>query len=590
MLTGATLTLVSLLFTVVVGDGGLLPVDRLIPVSPPVSGRWIWSGVSQLGTGSVLYPLLSLVAVLRWRARAGRSWCWALLPLLALAAAQVLEGVLFVTLPRHSSASSAQSFSSGHTAAAALGWGLLCQEVRGRARGVQRITVVVAVAMGLLVGSSRVALAVHLPSDVLAALAFGVLCLCAVAAVDARWAPASVRPSYAASANGEPRSTGWWWAVPALAALLPIGLLLATPGPDRLKDLLVYQGAGGVAGAGQDVYGFRTVFDMPFTYPPFAALLSEPLSRMPIGLGQALWTVMSLAALVPLAQVGLRPVVRRLGLPLTVAALLLASPVRSHLRFGQVGIFLTLAVAVDLLGGDARGRAQGVGLGVATAVKLTPAVFLPWLVVTRSWSRLRHTLVWLVAASGLGLLLLWRSSVDYLGSASHDTTRFGANDIPGNQSVRGMLLRSDLPDRLVQPCWLAAVLVLVLLGTYGACRLEREGRRLAAVGVLAALSVAVSPISWVHHLVWLTLPLAALVEAGRWRTAVGWYLLLLPGLPALGNGITTPWLGPAVTDLQGLTAVAAVALLPLLCGRAPPVAAAPGQPGEQAHRTTRPPA
>ncbi|WP_446921003.1 glycosyltransferase 87 family protein, partial [Klebsiella pneumoniae] len=79
-----------------------------------------------------------------------------------------------------------------------------------------------------------------------------------------------------------------------------------------------------------------------------------------------------------------------------------------------------------------------------------------------------------VTASGLGLLLLWRSSVDYLGSASRDTTRFGANDIAGNQSVRGMLLRSDLPDRLVQPCWLAAVLVLVMLATLGAHRLEQR--------------------------------------------------------------------------------------------------------------------
>lgn len=427
--TSAALILAGLLVAVLLVDGARLPIDRLlerrVPAGVPSPGHQVWATLTQLGSGSVLYPLLGLVAVLRWRARAGRSWWWALLPVLALAATQVLEGVLFVTLPRVRPAGvtpgAQSSFSSGHTAAAVLGWGLVCESLRGHVAAAQRsgrvvgrpISFVVAAALGMLVGSSRVVLGVHWPSDVLAALAIGLLSLLAVTAIDARATPADAESLLAESVREPlPRSTGWWWAVPAVAALLPVGLLLATPGPERLKDLLVYQGAGGVAGAGQDVYGFRTVFNMPFTYPPFAALLSEPLSRMPIGVGQALWTAMSLAALIPLARLALRPVVNRLGLPLTVTALLLASPVRSHLRFGQVGIFLTVAVAVDVLRSDRprRGGALGLGLGVATAVKLTPAVFLPWLVLTRSWARLSRTLLWLVTVSTLGLLLLRRSA------------------------------------------------------------------------------------------------------------------------------------------------------------------------------------
>jgi alpha-1,2-mannosyltransferase len=349
------------------------------------------------------------------------------------------------------------------------------------------------------------------------------------------------------------------WTIPAAAAALPVALLLAAPPAERLKDLLVYHGAGGTAGAGENLYAFRTTFSMPFTYPPFAALVVEPLSRMPLGVAQTLWTVATLAAVVALAPVALRPVVDKIGLPLTVTALLLSSPVRSHLRFGQVGVFLVLLVALDLLHNR---RWKGWGLGLAIAIKLTPAVFLPWLAVSRKWNRLATTLAWTAGATVLGLVLLWPSASDYMFRASRDTTRFGANDIPGNQSVRGMLLRLFGPDGThdAERLWLLAAVVLVAIGTYQAWRCERAGNRLAAVGVLAALSVAVSPISWVHHLVWLTLPIAALAAAGRWRLVAGWFVVLVISFPSLGHALG--W--GLVTNVQGLTAVAAVFLLPRL--------------------------
>src|SRR6185503_13551832 len=106
------------------------------------------------------------------------------------------------------------------------------------------------------------------------------------------------------------------------------------------------------------------------------------------------------------------------------------------------------------------------------------------------------------------------------------TSRFGSNDWPGNQSVRGMLLRS-LPEATAERLWLLLAVVLVAIGTYQAWRCERAGNRLAAVGVLAALSVAVSPISWVHHLVWLALPIAALAAAGRFRLVTAWFVVLV---------------------------------------------------------------
>ena len=555
-------------------DGGSLALDRALALRPVGGvGGHLAALLALAGTGPVLYPLLAALA-LRRRARGTAGWWW---PVVALGATQVLGDVLSAGLQRPATAGAAfpSSVGSGPAAAATLGWGLLVlglsapwrRELAGEVGrwSPGRRAAAAAVAMGLLVGGCRLLLGADRGTDVLAGIAFGLLALCAATAVEDRLAPRAPRPAPAPA----PRSSARWWCVPGGIALVQVGMLVATPAAERLKDLLVYQGAAGVAGSGGDVYAFRTVFDMPFTYPPFAALLAEPLGRMPVGVGQVLWTAGTLAALVPLARVALAPVVARLGLPLTVAALLLASPVRSHLRFGQVGVLLVLVVAADLLH-EPRGRTRGLGLGLAIAVKLTPAVFLPWLALTGARSRLRWTLLWLGGASLAGLVLLWPSSVAYLTSASRDTTRFGPNDVPGNQSVRGMLLRSALPDHLVAPVWLVLALLLVAVGTLGAVRLERQGQRLAAVGVLAALSVAVSPISWVHHLVWLTLPIAALAAVGRWRLVVAWWVLLLPGLPALGARLDGSLVGTVVTDLQGLTAVAAVVLLPSLVQRSSP--------------------
>ncbi|MFG1925494.1 glycosyltransferase 87 family protein [Cryptosporangium sp. NPDC048952] len=539
------LSVVVLVVTTVLAAGGEpLGIDRAF--ADALSGADFLGLVTQLGSGAVLYPVLIVVAVVR--RRAGASWRSAVVPLLILATAQMLEAVTFVTLARPGPSGGLVSFSSGHAMAAVLGWGLVAGEFRRRSR-----YALVGV-VGLVVGLSRVALEVHWLTDVVAGWAFGVVVLVVSRFVGV---PSPAAPPELGSAR-------WAWALPAVALLVPVVPLFTVSAPDRMKDLLVYYGAGSSAGTGSDVYEFRTVFDMPFTYPPFAAVLSEPLSRVPLGLLQVLWVVASLAALVGVARIGMRPVVERIGLPVTLALLLVSAPVRSHLRFGQVGLFLVLLVAYDLV---RRHRREGVGLGVAIAVKLTPAVFVPWLLVTRQWRTFLWVLFASVGATVAGLLLLWPSAEEYLWRALWDSDRFGANDVVGNQSVRGMLLRSGVPH--VSLLWLASAVVLVVVGTYGAWRLSRAEDRLAAVGVLAALSVAVSPISWVHHLVWLFLPLAALVAARRYWLSAAWAVVLTVSLPSVGaSGLRAGTAHPAfwhlVIDAQGLTAVAAVLFLPLL--------------------------
>ncbi len=540
----------------VVPAGGPLALDRAVADAlAGVDGAPLAAALTLLGSAGLVVPALAAACLARSRRPA------ALLPVAVLVLAQAVESVLTGPLVRPAPLAPGTA-SSGHVLVAVLGWGLVARQVPRLAPR----AVPVGLLAGALVGGARVELGLHWLSDVVLGALAGLAVLLAAARLPVP--PATPLPSRAAVAAWC-RTSPAAWALPALAALVPLVPLLVQPTAERNVDLAVYVGAGGVAAAGGDVYRYATEPGLPFVYPPFAAVLAEPLSRVPLVLVQAGWAVATLLVLVAVARRVLAPAVARLGLPVVLALLLVSSPVRSHLRFGQVGLLLVLLVAVDLLGDD-RGRGRGWGVGLAAAVKLTPVVVLPWLVVTRAWGRLAATVGVAAGASLLGLLVLWPSAPDYLLRAAHDTGRLVPLSIPGNQSVHGALLRLDAPAAL----WPAAVVALLVVGTRGAARLERAGDRLAAVGVLAALAVAVSPISWVHHLVWLLLPLAALVAAGRHRLAAAWAAVLVVPLPSVAALLPDVAATQLLVDAQGLTAVAAVLLLPRLARPQPALAAA----------------
>jgi alpha-1,2-mannosyltransferase len=532
-----------------------LAVDRLlrqlVVEHAPAAAGAASAALTQLGSGAVLYPVLVLLAFKR------RTLFAAAVPVM-LAAGQVLEAVLLSALPRATPGLLAwSSLSSGRTATALLGWGLVTLVLTGSARR----ALGVGLSAGGLVALTRVLLDLHWFSDVVLALVFGTALLSAFLTVEQRL---SRRPLAVAEALRWSRRSMWAWALTSLAAGVAVVPALLEPASRRFGDLAVYVGSAGVVGAGGDLYGYRTEAGLPFTYPPFAALLAEPLARVPLPLVQFAWVAATLAAAVAVAAVAMRPVVERLGLPLTAALLLVSTPVRSHVRFGQVGLFLVLLVGADLL---RRQRRRGWGVGLATAVKLTPGIYVVWLLAAGRWSRLRSTVAWAAGATFAGVVLLWPSSPTWLSSALWDSSRFGRNDIPGNQSVRGMLLRAFPDDATAERLWLVLAVGLVVLGVAGACRLELAGNRLGAVGTLAAASVAASPISWQHHLVWLALPLAALVAAGRGRLAAGWAVLLIAPVTTLATQVDVPVLGALLVNTCGLTAVAATVLLPRLLRR-----------------------
>ena len=295
-------------------------------------------------------------------------------------------------------------------------------------------------------------------------------------------------------------------------------------------DLEVYRFGGSAVLHGQSLYaGPDPATGLPFTYPPFAALLLAPVAAVPAWVAASVWTAASVAALAVLLHLVLDATGRAVGLPLLAgltAAALLLEPVWQSLSFGQVNLFLAVAVALDLLRPDRRW--SGVLLGVAAGVKLTPLLPVALLVLVGRRGAAGRA----VAAFGATVLLAGLArpgdSLDYWTDVLWDPSRIGGVAFSSNQSVQGVLARvlGHEPPTLLWAAvaGLAAGVVLLVAAAWW----RRGDRALGLVLTVLAMLLA-SPISWSHHWVWAA-PAAVVLwrRAGR-RAAAAWSALFVSG-------------------------------------------------------------
>ncbi len=299
-------------------------------------------------------------------------------------------------------------------------------------------------------------------------------------------------------------------------------------------DLMVYRAEGATVRAGGDLYALRaTAAHLPTTYPPFAALLFTPLPLLDTALLRTLATAGNLALLVVFVRLSLKLVGHaRVETAWWVAApAVWCEPVWTTVRYGQINLLLAVLVLWDLTRRPVGGydRWTGVGLGLAAAVKLTPALFPVFLLATGLVARLRggHGEPWLrhargaaVAFAGATLLAAavlpydsWRFWTGMLFRAS----RVGHAEDTANQALRGVLARL-LHTPEPGAVWMACVAVVAVLGLAVAVRAELRGQRAWAVCVCAVTALLVSPVSWTHHWVW-CVPLVLLLWTRGHRAA-----------------------------------------------------------------------
>ncbi|MEV0828629.1 glycosyltransferase 87 family protein [Nonomuraea rubra] len=379
----------------------------------------------------------------------------------------------------------------------------------------------------------------------------------------------------------------WWaWAIVVLvvaAAVAPlVHTWLTNPDDQRLVDLDVYRTGGQMLLEGRPVYDYVTPAPqlLPFTYPPIAAMLAVLLAGMSWETAQWVWTAGIFVALAVTVGFSFRQVLERQDLrkyaPWVFALLMVVCtylmPIRDQVRFGQVDILLVALCLADCVA-KRPWWPRGFLIGLATAVKLTPGVFLIYLLVTRQW---RTFFMASFAAAVLTLLpfaVIPQDAVDFWFSALLDPERLGANAATTNQSIRGMLIRLYLPQEwLTSLIWLVIVAVVGWHGFRGARDAYQAGDSLTAVALVGLMAVLLSPVAWIHHLAWVVVVIAAIVGDGRdpvrLRVAAGVWLYYVVPVPWWGVSLIAAQipgvslvLGKIVQNGFGLGAVALVWLL-----------------------------
>jgi len=329
--------------------------------------------------------------------------------------------------------------------------------------------------------------------------------------------------------SGRRRLSGWSPALVSIALAVAYGLYIALRTYE--VDLGVYLRLGGKYVFTSHLYSFVLPnTSLPFTYPPFAALLFAPWERTfsSVGSVQAVWTMGNVAALVGVLVLSVRLVkpsldrvaTWRLALALSLPALLL-NPVLITIGFGQVNLFVTFLVMWDLLTDRKIGKRQlplGVATGLAAAVKLTPLLFVPYLLLTRRWRGALTAVLTFGACELVTFAISPTSSKAYWTKAVFKPGRAGDLSIVDNQNLWGVLDRFThgvLPDGVMLP----VLIVTAAAGLLLAAQAHRRSSPLLGVLICAATGLIVSPVSWVHHMVWVVpaiLWLALAPDRPRW--------------------------------------------------------------------------
>jgi len=352
------------------------------------------------------------------------------------------------------------------------------------------------------------------------------------------------------------------------------------PWRPMMVDLEVYRQAGAVLLAGGDFY------DLPgplqFLYPPFAAVLALPLALLPATVVQLGWTAAGALALVAiLHRFGLKGWVLSLA---GSAVVYLVEPVVQTLTFGQLGIFLVALVVLDLAPGprvfSRRLLPEGALTAVATAIKLTPAIFVVYLLLVRKFRAFWVAVVTGVVVTLISFAVVPAASYKFWTRLAHGDTGLGHSIIYyTNQSVMADIVRIFGLGQTPAIVGLVLSAAVAVAGLWAATLWHRLGDVRLAVNLCGVAGLLASPVSWLHHFVWVV-PLAmSLVERrpiGRrrlptWYLALGWVFvgwIVVAPFTDLPNGadVELQWtwsqhLLASITALAGLVLLSGAILI-----------------------------
>lgn len=315
---------------------------------------------------------------------------------------------------------------------------------------------------------------------------------------------------------------------PYLVALLILPFVIAGgrfwPWEPSTIDLSVYYHAVRAMLDGQNIMEFTSPgWNLYFIYPPVAAILMLPLAIGPYLFWQLVWT-----ALLIFAQ---NTVMARCGLPrgwaialLSIALMIGMEPIRTTIGYGQINTLLMAMVIIDLLPDDPNRKRripQGLLIGIAAAVKLTPALFVLMLLILGRKRPAITAMITFAVLTVIGTVLQFEATVAFVKSLAGGETHTSGPVYVGNQSLLGVVLRifGETGGNTVIGLVISAIAAVLaaIVGPYW----WRQGSQVLAIGLVGLGTNLASPLSWTHHFVWmLPLGIAVVHQIARRRWPV----------------------------------------------------------------------
>ena len=340
------------------------------------------------------------------------------------------------------------------------------------------------------------------------------------------------------------------WAPAAVSTVAALGLALYLAFRSYQVDIDVYlMGARHVFSP--DLYSVRFGNSgLLFTYTPFAALLFALLTpHLGLWALQGAWAITNIVALGALVHLSIRVVVpglrRTEALRWTLLLLLPAlalNPVFTTVGLGQINLVLCLLVVWDLTTERRVGSSSvpiGLATGLAAAIKLTPLVFVPYLVVTRRAKGALSAVLTFLACETIAFLATPGDSWTYWSKDVFDSRRAGALLYTSDQNLSSVLQRfhhGPLSAWVLVPALAAVAVGGLALAAWA----HRRSSVMLGLLVCATTGLVISPITWVHHMVWVV-PVIVWLAAGADRPRRG---PLLAGLTTVLFVVAPIWWVP----------------------------------------------
>ncbi|MET9200369.1 glycosyltransferase 87 family protein [Gordonia sp. NPDC003585] len=276
-------------------------------------------------------------------------------------------------------------------------------------------------------------------------------------------------------------------------------------------DFQVYRYGGGFLVDGTHLYdgNVPTINDgqiLPFTYPPFSALVFAPLSWLPVRVGAV---IMAIAGCLVVWWL-IRLLLRRVGcgdLPIGWSMILTAvalqmEPVRITLDLGQVNLLLVALMVADTIW-DRRPAwlepYRGLMVGFAAAIKLTPAVIVIYYLARRQWRAAFNVGLGFLLFSGIAWAITPSDSHKYWTSTLFDADRIGGLAFAYNQGIAGVLARMGLSESDRSHWWLLFTIVAAIYCLVLARVLANRGEVELCLLVASAVALLGAPAAWIHH-------------------------------------------------------------------------------------------